>query len=397
MSEQKGSQAAMSRRLFIASTAAVGAMGLIPAHLRAKVQDTGRAVLFPLAQGQFKDNGATPWYARVYVGTPGQQMTVMMDTGTANTWVTSSLCDTPACAAKAYSYDSARSTTYRAVPGAVWQKNALGAWGEFASLAGRDVVRFGTGEQGKLRMKFLSAKLRDAPGSTNWRDLDMCGGVGFPVVFADPQQPDQPESLLPEMLRRGLAARAEVCFWMDGDTGACLVGGRDETRCRKSVENAVFLAPVAEKLNLWAIQLDQFMAGAVPLLGRPVNLALDTGSSRFKGSPVLIRRLAERIRRQKDGSKLPAFFSDPAILRQYPRLTLIINGRRYTLKPRDYIKKIAGRGYSLQFHPLDVGDADTILVGSLLLEHVYTLFEYQQAKGTPYGLRGHKVFLYARP
>ena len=41
------------------------------------------------------------------------------------------------------------------------------------------------------------------------------------------------------------------------------------------------------------------------MLKGPVNLALDTGSSRFKGSPKIINRLIEQITTRADGSKLP--------------------------------------------------------------------------------------------
>ena len=65
------------------------------------------------------------------------------------------------------------------------------------------------------------------------------------------------------------------------------------------------------------------------------------------------------------------------------------------LRPEDYIWKIEKTGlFSLQFHPLDLGNDNTILVGSVFLDHVYSVFEYETDPGVPYGLKGSKVTLW---
>lgn len=343
------------------------------------------------------DNGATPWYATLYLGTPRQKMTVMMDTGTANFWVTSFLCNTQACSTKKYKYDPGVSTTYRTVASATWQHNDLGAWGEFESLAGKDYVIFADAVHGDthLWMKFLSAVLKDASGSTNWRDLDMCGGVGFPVIFDAPDDPNKPESMLPVMLDQGLINNKVVSFSTDGDTGKCGIGMADPTGYDLKTRNELPLTSVAGNLNLWTIELDQILSNSEPLLPKPVNLAFDTGSSRFKGSREIIESLIDKITTKPDGQRLPASFSDPALLEEFPVLTLKINGQDYVLKPEDYIWKIEKTGFfSLQFHPLDLGNDNTILVGSVFLDHVYSVFKYENDPDVPYGFKGSKVILY---
>ncbi|WP_438866986.1 pepsin-like aspartyl protease [Pseudomonas sp. L1(2025)] len=53
----------------------------------------------PLAmqRGPYQNNGATPWYSTLHVGTPGQPLKLSLDTGTNITWVTSSLCASDRC------------------------------------------------------------------------------------------------------------------------------------------------------------------------------------------------------------------------------------------------------------------------------------------------------------
>lgn len=399
----------LSRRTFLKNVASfAAAVGFFPGSMlsvgcsgdSANSKSDPCGYLFPLTKGPLMDNGATPWYATLFLGTPGQTMTVMMDTGTTNTWVTSSLCSTEACSTKRYKYDLTLSATYNEVAGATWQNNDLGSWGEFESLSGRDYMRFSDPKRGdiKLWMKFLLAILKDASGSTNWKDLDMCGGVGFPVIFDAPDEPNNPESLLPIMLNQGLIPNPLVSFWIDGDDGGCIVGGTDPSRYDANTVNELLLTSVADNLNLWTIELEQIQRNSTPLLDRPVNLALDTGSSRFKGSPVLIEYLIDRITTKPDGEKLPSTFSDPSLIQEFPCLRLEINGHGYTLQPEDYIWQIGSSGlFSLQFHPLDVGDENTILVGSVFLDHVYSVFQYEAVPTAPYGYKGSRVYLYEKP
>ena len=354
---------------------------------------------FPLTKGPLMDNGATPWYATLYLGNPRQKMTVMMDTGTANFWVTSFLCNTQACSTKKYKYDPGVSTTYSAVPGATWQENDLGAWGDFESLAGKDSVIFGDAVHGDtcIWMKFLSAILKEAPGSTNWQDLGMCGGVGFPVIFDEPDDRNKPESLLPMMLNQGLVTSKVVSFSTNGNTGRCGIGVADPTGYDLKTRNELPLTLLAGHLNLWTVELEQIFRNSDPLLPKPVNLAFDTGSSRFKGSREIIESLIEKITTKPDGQRLPSTFSDPALLEEFPVLTFQINGHDYVLRPEDYIWKIEKTGlFSLQFHPLDLGNDNTILVGSVFLDHVYSVFEYENDPEVSYGIKGSSVTLYKK-
>ncbi len=395
----------ISRRSFIKRAATITAtVGFFPGILLNSgcSDDSDNAInpdgyVFTLTKGPLMDNGATPWYATLYLGNPRQKMTVMMDTGTANFWVTSFLCNTQACSTKKYKYDPGVSTTYRSVTGATWQNNDLGAWGEFESLAGKDYVIFNDAVHGVtfLWMKFLSAILKEAPGSTNWQDLDMCGGVGFPVVFDAPDDPNKPESILPVMLNQGLVTNKVVSFSTNGDTGKCGIGVSDPSGYDLKTRNELLLTSVAGQINLWTVELDQIFKNSDPLLPKPVNLAFDTGSSRFKGSREIIEYLIDKITTKPDGQRLPTTFSDPALLGEFPVLTFQINGHDYALRPQDYIWKIEKTGlFSLQFHPLDLGNDNTILVGSVFLDHVYSVFEYENDPGVAYGLKGSKVTLY---
>lgn len=49
-------------------------------------------LVYPLTRGPYQNNGATPWYATLPIGTPGQNLKFGLDTGSNFIWVTSTLC-----------------------------------------------------------------------------------------------------------------------------------------------------------------------------------------------------------------------------------------------------------------------------------------------------------------
>jgi hypothetical protein len=69
-------------------------------------------VLFDLKRGMVTDNGATPWYAVVGLGTPAQYLRYMIDTGTTHTWITARCCMTEACLGHDR-FDLASSSTFQ--------------------------------------------------------------------------------------------------------------------------------------------------------------------------------------------------------------------------------------------------------------------------------------------
>ena len=113
---------AMSRRTFLRNACTLAAVQLVPAGLISQAwagtesgSDTAEndgSCLFALSKGLLRDNGATPWFARIALGSPEQPMTVMMDTGTSNLWVTSFCCSSAACATKQYKYDYGESSSH---------------------------------------------------------------------------------------------------------------------------------------------------------------------------------------------------------------------------------------------------------------------------------------------
>ena len=55
------------------------------------------SVVFPMQRGPFQNNGASPWYCTIKLGTPAQTLKFAIDSGTNINWVTSTLCPDDQC------------------------------------------------------------------------------------------------------------------------------------------------------------------------------------------------------------------------------------------------------------------------------------------------------------
>jgi hypothetical protein len=89
-------------------------------------------VKFDMTSGTMTQNGGTTWVTKLNIGTPAQTLSMMLDTGTLNTWVTDSSCDTEACKAH-NSYNSAKSITYKVHDDKSKIEN-FGPWGDMTVI-----------------------------------------------------------------------------------------------------------------------------------------------------------------------------------------------------------------------------------------------------------------------
>ena len=330
-------------------------------------------VVFNLERGKMTDNGATPWFAKIPLGTPGQTLKYMLDTGTTHTWVTSSACTTNACKAhQPFCPDD--SSTSKKLPFDVKQID-FGPWGTMEALLYQDYF-----ELSLIRdLQNVEIKL---PGriylSTNYDgdqflQLACDGGVAIPRCL--PKGIDSTE-LLPHLKREGIIDQAVASFWFDPAAGkgqVCL-GALDPTRFQPESENRIVVTPLSTPFDyLWTVPLEAFNCDAKCVLAH-IPLVLDTGSSVFKGDPKLIKEIVSVI---TQGGKLPSIIygSNPNF-KGYPILGLQIGEITYQLTPQQYFIEIKQDTWELAFQEMEGLDG-FILAGSVFLDTVYSAFYYE--------------------
>ena len=358
-----------------------------PGRVAAPAAEQPSRLMCPLLRGPYQNNGATPWYAELPLGTPGQTLKIALDTGSNFIWTRSSLF-TGGCRRTGkgqFVYDQSR--TFAWVDQAD-QKVSFGPWGNMIVELGGDDI--GLLPECPLRSPFYLAKYYSGE---QFAELDWEAGIGFPSGsdFADPGIP----LIVAELMNLGFADPEYPYLSFGADAaagkGLCRIGGVDPGAF--DPRSGIFMRwspymTLPGVQYIWSTALNQYWVGDA-LVASNAMFCLDSGSSQFKGDDGIMNETLRRV----SGPNQPDV-----------RLTLGATGDggvgEITVPPSVYMVEIqAGpeQGQVLpQFNPLGV--ADLVLVGSVLMDHLYTVFEYDVAQ-TPagYHLAPVGMWLFNRP
>jgi Eukaryotic aspartyl protease len=335
-------------------------------------------VAFPLQLGKLTDNGATPWYTTVGLGTPAQELKFMVDSGTDNTWITSVQCTTNAC--KAHDrFDFSTSSTYRCIDPRPTIKN-FGPWGTMTVNIGEDIFtiehctpQYRLQKSTNERMNFeVSIYYKGC----NFQELACDGGIAIPSPYW--KGDGRTEALMLQLKKDGKISYAIASFWSNTSQGAgeCLFGGIDFSKFDpESLQLLSLQDHSSSDYNfLWCIDLKAFLVNGTPVEAGITTFVLDTGSSFFKGPETLINTLVNSV---TDNGRLPTYVSSEKELYNYPVIALVIGSAIYKLTPQQYFLKLNDEYWELGIQVLNGMPEGMLLVGSLFLDTVYTIFDYE--------------------
>lgn len=332
-----------------------------------------QCILLLLERPEFEpDNGATSWYTKdIGIGTPAQnQCKFMIDTGTKNTWVSSSACTTEACKPHE-KFDAQKSSSYSYnLPAS---KIDFGAWGSMSVLFSSDY--FHLPNQKKIKVNFdVSIEYN----GEQFKELIPDAGIGIPAHF--PSANPSSTLLLNTLKENGDIPNNIISFWYNRSTlkGEVLMGGIDFSKIDPSTLNIISLIEFPSDQECWLINLQSldgiFPDGETENILSNVAFALDTGSSQFKGDADFINHCKSII---TSNGQFPEKIISPARIQDYdyPTLHLTINGVIYPLYPEQYFIQISPTEWHLAFQFL--ADCENeFLVGTTFLETVYSTFDF---------------------
>jgi len=335
----------------------------------------------PAFKGPFQDNGASPWYSPVRVGNGPSAPTLKLnvDTGARFNWLTSTACGTRACTMpQRRRFDPQASPSFTAGGGEPLRID-FGHWGEMLATRGSDFLGLGT--LPPQRAGFYCTTHYDG---TQFCELNWDGGLGVPNGLSpDPHSTHIVETLL----NAGVLTpeRAMVSFLMDPASGTGVVefGGYDVQAVDEDSAIELPFAPYASQAPgldyIWTTPLRSWKVGPVEV-ARGQLFCHDTGSSHFKGDPVLLMEAMHQLELQRGR------------FGRFPLLELGIGRHRDDGRPArlllgadQYVTEIEagqGRGHTTaNLNPL-AGYDGLVLVGSILLDHVCAVYQFQ-VSGTP--------------
>lgn len=329
-------------------------------------------ITFPMARGPYQDNGAAPWYAPLTVGTstPPQVQNFALDTGTNMVWATSTQCTTTACMMH-NRFDAAQSGSF------CWintkeQDLDYGVWGNLKANIGRDAIALPGG--GSVDLTFGLAIDYSGP---KFQEVDWDGCIAFPSK--GPMQ--HGFSFFMEDLVNGGHVDpllGLVCFDWDhpAGQGTCRVGDVDLS---KLILNEGMFLPYGAYTNydlLWTATNATILTGPdadhATVVDSGITFGFDSGSSRFKGDVPLLTKLAGLLGPGQD-----------TLVVEVGTATGSGGPVRLVVPPDIYMRTIeAGQNAgttSAQFHPLKGVDG-LMIVGSVLMDYLYTVYLYETAQ-----------------
>jgi len=319
------------------------------------------AITFKNIRGPFQNNGASPWYSLLDIGTPPQTMKINIDSGTNITWVTSTLCPPDSCHHHGNKrFDVEASSTFKFTD-CLQRPFSFGPWGTMQVETGTDVITLKNGQTVPVNL-FFSA---DYTGS-QFEQLNWDGGIGLPSSSAYIE--GRSTFLFQELMIAGLVDKEMPYVAFDHDTqtgtGTCVMGGYDE---RLTNQDGIFLPwalynTYAGSEFLWATSLQSMTVGDIDVgAGKTLSFALDTGSSQFKGDNEVMNKTLELVKTGKYTVKLTFESGSITILPDLYNVRIEAGPDKDKVIP--------------QFQPF--GTDNLILVGSVIHGHCYTIFQYE--------------------
>jgi hypothetical protein len=356
-----------------------------------------------LQRGPFQNNGATPWYYELGIGTPAQTLKMCFDTGSNFNWVTSSLCAENSCMhyADAQFNLSASSTLERVSTES--QSVSFGPWGTMQVEIGKD--KLSLSQSTHCDALFADLFLAKEYSGLQFEELDWDGGIGLPssqnslntpVLSGTPFRLHQSNAeqytefhFFLQLVQMGLVSERNpyITFLTPSadDTSLGRIGfGRLDHSYASSLEY-IFLpwsCYQQEASYLWSASGASIRVDG-QIISADMFFSLDSGSSQFKGDESVLSQIYNLSTR---GNPLISItLLDNAGL-EYGELE--ISSDIYKCKIEAGEKK--GQIIS-QFQGLSGAD-NMLLVGSVLMDHLYTVYEYDVVSDNKIQPKGVWIF-----
>lgn len=337
-----------------------------------------RIDILALSRGVQTDNGATPWYTILKMGSQKQPLLFAIDTGTSHSWITSVLCTTGACL-NHQRFDFRRSTSYKQVSSQYNpQYISFGPWGTMTVSLGQDTLSFNKpGEKKETQVDRYNIYIGQDYDGNQFIDLIWEGAIGVPVHR--PAGIDSSELI--NILFKKIPFKNHSLFFNYKQSKLQFIDlGYAESfpglvKC-KLIENE--LLP-----NTWIINLGNIKVNNDTLFSN-IDFCIDTGSSRFKGDPDIISKIKKHL---TYNGLLPEYVAkkNPKFS-AYPDFELEINDKKIVVTPGQYFEKLAENYYVMGFHPM-AGLDKILLAGSTFLENYNPVFFFDKhLKGKEVGL-----------
>ncbi|XP_075436760.1 pepsin A-like [Ascaphus truei] len=301
------------------------------------------------------------YFGTISIGSPPQEFTVIFDTGSANLWVPSVYCSSPACN-NHHKFNPQQSSTFQATNTPVSIQYGTG------SMTG--VLGYDTVQVGNIAVSSQIFGLSQSePGSfLYYSPFDGILGLAFPGLASSGATPvfDNmwSQSLIPQDL-------FSVYLSSDGQSGSFVLFGGTDTSYYSG--NLNWIPLTAE--SYWQITVDSVsINGQVIACSGSCQAIVDTGTSLIAGPPTPIANIQYYIGASQNSNG--QYVINCNSISNMPTIVFTINGVQFPLPASAYVRQNQqGCTSGFQSMSLPTSSGDLWILGDVFIREYFVVFD----------------------
>ncbi|XP_014809112.1 PREDICTED: gastricsin-like isoform X1 [Calidris pugnax] len=304
------------------------------------------------------------YFGEISIGTPPQKFLVLFDTGSANLWVPSTYCQTPACGNHAR-FNPSLSSTFSGI--GVTYTLSYG-FGDLSVVLGYDTV---TIQNIVVRNQEFGLSLDEPSRPFYYQDFDGILGMAYPGVGIGGFN-----TLLQNLLQQSQLREPIFSFYYSRNPtysygGEVILGGVDP----QLYSGEVIWAPVVQELY-WKIGIEEFSIGpsATGWCSQGCHGIVDTGTFLLTIPGQFMSAFLQELGAEESDY---GFVVDCSDVLSMPTLYFAISGAQLQLPPSVYVLNVDGVctvGVESTYVASASGQPLWIL-GNLFLRQYYSIFD----------------------
>ncbi|KAE8373430.1 aspartic peptidase domain-containing protein [Aspergillus bertholletiae] len=300
------------------------------------------------------------YFAEVKVGSQGQKMWMMLDSGGVNTWLFGSDCTTDSC--KLHNTFGEHASTSLQLTTTEW---AVGyGTGQVSGVLGNDTFSIAGMD---VRMLFGLA----SNASDQFRSYPMDGIIGLGRAEKGSYGPSFMEAVMEQKSLESNIVSFSLSRAAEGaKDGAVTFGGVDKTKFTGEISYTNALSGN----NRWTIPLDDAIVDGNTCNFINKTAIIDTGTSYALIPPKDAAALHKLI----PGSSASGDENFVIPCNSTAKVELTFSGKNYTISPKDYVGSKYGSGCVSTIIGHQMFGDNEWLVGDVFLKNVYTVFDFDK-------------------
>ncbi|KAM6321785.1 pepsin A-like [Podargus strigoides] len=297
------------------------------------------------------------YYGSISIGTPGQQFTVLFDTGSSNLWVPSVYCSSPACS-NHDRFNPSESSTFTGTNDSL---EITYGTGSMTGVLGYDTVTVA----GLQVVNQIFGLAETEPGDFFYYcPFDGILGLAYPSISSSGATP-----VFDNMMSQNLVSQDLFSVYLSGDEQSgsfVLFGGIDSSY----TTNGITWIPLSAE-TYWEITMDSVsVSGQAVACTSGCQAIVDTGTSLLAVPNSALSNILSYLGANSNGE-----ISCQAI-NSLPDVVFYLNGNAFPVPPSAYV--IQSNGYcTLGFEAIDVPTeaGELWILGDVFIREYYVIFD----------------------